>query len=50
MIAYGIGVLPLIRKLREAHPRVAQPWYADDAEVGGMFKDMQAHFQGAPST
>ena len=45
MIAYGIGVLPLIRKLREAHPRATQPWYADDAEVGKMFKDMQAHFQ-----
>ena len=45
MITYGIGVLPLNRELREAHPRVTQPWYADDAEVGKMFKDMQAHFQ-----
>ena len=25
MIAYGVGVLPLIRELREAHPRVTQP-------------------------
>ena len=46
MIAYGIGVLPLIRELREAHPRVTQPWYADDAGAGGKFKDVQAHFQG----
>ena len=45
MIAYGIGVLPLIRELREAHPRVTQPWYADDAGVGGVFIDVQAHFQ-----
>ena len=34
MIAYGIGVLPLIWELREAHPRVTQPWYADDAGAG----------------
>ena len=25
MIVYGIGVLPLIRKLRGAHPQVTQP-------------------------
>ena len=38
MIAYGIGVLPLplILELREAHPRVTQLWYADDASEGGV--------------
>ena len=45
MIAYGIGVLPLIWELREAHSRVTQPWYADDAGAGGMFNNIQAHFQ-----
>ena len=45
MIACGIGVLPLIRELREAHPRVTQPWYADDAGAQGAFIDVQAHFQ-----
>ena len=35
MIAYGIGVLPLIRELRYAQPRVTQPWYTDDAGAGG---------------
>ena len=35
MITYGIGVLPLIRKLWEAHTRVTQPWYADDTGTGG---------------
>ena len=45
MIAYGIGVLPLIRKLRESHPCVTQPWYDDDAGAGGTFIDAQAHFQ-----
>ena len=37
MIAYGIGVLPLIRELRRYHPYVTQPWYADDAGAGGIF-------------
>ena len=37
MIAYGIGVLPLIRDLRIAHPRVTQTWYAYDAGVGWKF-------------
>ena len=45
MIAYGIEVLPLIRELWDAHPCVTQPWYADDAEVGG---DVSAGV-GAPS-
>ena len=36
--AYGIGVLPLIRELQDIHPRVTQPWYYDDAEIGGQFQ------------
>ena len=35
MIAYVIGVLPLIWELRDAHPCVTQPWYDDDAGAGG---------------
>ena len=38
MIAYGIGVLPLIRELRDYHPCVTQPWYANDAGAGGTFQ------------
>ena len=34
MITYGIGFLPLILDLRREHPRVKQPWYADDAGAG----------------
>ena len=45
MIVYGIGVLPLIRELRNAHPRVTQPWYADDAEAGETFKQILEHFR-----
>ena len=45
MIVYGIGVLPLIRELREAYPRVTQTWYGDDVGEGGTFTDVQAYFQ-----
>ena len=45
MIAYGIGVLPLIRELQGAHPRVTQPWYADDAGAGGTFQQILEHFR-----
>ena len=45
MIAYDIGVLPLIRELRNAHPWVTQPWYANDAGAGGTFQQIQGHFQ-----
>ena len=34
IIVYGIGILPIIRDLWDT-PRVTQPWYADDAGVGG---------------
>ena len=44
MISYGIGVLPLIRELRNAHPRVNQPWYADDVGAGGTFQQILEHF------
>ena len=45
MIAYGIGLLPLIRVLQVDHPQVYQPWYADDSGAGGRFKDIMAHFR-----
>ena len=45
MIAYGIGVLPLIREMRYAHPRVTQPWYTDYAEAAGMFQQILEHFR-----
>ena len=45
MIAYGIGVLHLIREISNAHPRVSQPWYADDAGAGGTFQQILEHFR-----
>ena len=44
MIAYGIGVIPLIIGLHEAHPCVTNPWYADDVRAGGPFEHILAHF------
>ena len=38
MITYGIGVLPLIRELQEAHSRVTQLWYVYDTGAGGKFE------------
>ena len=46
MIAYGIWVIPLIRELRDAHPRVTQLWYADNAGAGGTLHHILAHLQG----
>ena len=31
MFLYGIGIILLIRKLKELHPEVVQPWYVDDS-------------------
>ena len=45
MISYGIGVLPLIRKLQGSHTRVTQLWYADDAGAGGKFIFFFAHLR-----
>ena len=45
MIADGIGVLPLIRELLGAHPRVTQPWYADDTGAGEKFQNILEHIR-----
>ena len=45
MITYGIGILPLIRELQGAHPRVTQPWYADDTGAGGRFTNIMEHLR-----
>ena len=45
MIAYGIGVLHLIRELWGAHTQQRQPWYAYDAEAGGGFPHILARLR-----
>ena len=45
MALYGIALLPLIEHLRSRHPRVLQPWYADDGAMRGTGRDVAACFQ-----
>jgi hypothetical protein len=35
---YAVGLLPLIRKLKEEFTSVYQPWSADDAGAAAKFK------------
>ena len=42
MFGYGIGVLPLIRRLKEEFPSVKQPWYAG---AGGHFTELRAFME-----
>ena len=37
MIAYGIGILPLIKNLKREIPDVTQTWYADNNGALGIF-------------
>jgi hypothetical protein len=43
MLAYGIGILQLIRLLKVKFPAVEQSWYADDAGAGSKFAEI-CHF------
>ena len=38
MLAYGLGILPLIRELWKSHPDINRPWYTDDDVANGNFK------------
>ena len=44
MIAYGIGILPIIKNLKWEIPDVTQPWYADDARLLGTFARLESYF------
>ena len=44
MIAYDIGILPLIKKLKRELPDVTQPGYADGAGELGMFTRIETCF------
>ena len=37
MISYGLGILPLLRDLRTAHPSITQLWFTDDTRAGSTF-------------
>jgi hypothetical protein len=44
MVLYGVGMLPLIKQLKELYPTLYQPWYADDAAAVGQFEDILLMF------
>jgi hypothetical protein len=44
MIAYGVGMLPLVRKLKELNQLLTQSWYADDACAAGTFDRILSMF------
>ena len=45
MFLYGIGVLPLIRKLKVLHPDVIQLWFADDAAGAGGWEQLGLFYE-----
>ena len=44
MIAYGIGILPLIKNLKQEVTDVTQTWYADAAGDLGTFARLETYF------
>ena len=44
MIAYGIGILPLIKNLKREIPDVNQPWYSDNSVALGTFARIETYF------
>ena len=44
MIAYGLGILHLIKNLKTDFPGITQPWYADAAGSLGVFARIKAYF------
>ena len=44
MIAYGIGILPLIKNLKQEIPDITQPWYADDNGALDKLARLETYF------
>ena len=44
MLAYGIGILPLIKNLNQEIPDVKQPWHADNDGALGKFAILETYF------
>ena len=44
IIAYGIGILSLIKNLKRMIPEFTQPWYADDSGALGTFTRLETYF------
>ena len=44
MIVYRVGILPLIKNLKQGIPDVTQTWYVDDAIALGTFAILEIYF------
>jgi hypothetical protein len=44
MILFGLGVLPIAEKMRQAEPSVVQAWFADDSAMSGPAKRVAAAY------
>ena len=44
MVAYGIGILLLIKFLKAEFNDISQPWYADDTSSLGTFANIELYF------
>jgi hypothetical protein len=42
MVLYGLSLTPLAEAIRTAVPNTVQPWYADDAGIGGTISSIAA--------
>ena len=44
MVAYGIGIIPLIKHLKEEFPYFTQNWYTDYDDALGTFANTKLYF------
>ena len=44
MVAYGIGFLPFIKRLKAAYPDVTHPWYADNTGELVTYDNLELYF------
>jgi hypothetical protein len=45
MLAYGLGILLLIRQVKAEFDNIKQAWYVDDTGASGNFRSIQYFFQ-----
>ena len=43
MVAYDIGILPLVKKLKEEFTDITQPWFADNYGALGKFSRFRSY-------
>ena len=45
MVAYRIGIIPLIKRLKLRYPETPHPWYTDNSGVLVMFDNWEKYFK-----